>query len=42
LLLPDAVNDVLLESETKEDNHRSESESHNDWHKVGKLLLKKN
>ncbi|GKB23340.1 ATPase 9-like protein, partial [Tanacetum coccineum] len=42
LLLPDAVNDVLLESETKEDNHRSESESHNDRHKVGKLLLKKN
>ncbi|GJZ02158.1 hypothetical protein Tco_0520119 [Tanacetum coccineum] len=42
LLLPVAVNDVLLESETKEDNHRSESESHNDRHKVDKLLLKKN
>ncbi|GJU12308.1 hypothetical protein Tco_1134704 [Tanacetum coccineum] len=42
LLLPVACNDVLLESETKEDNHGSESESHNDRHKVDKLLLKKN
>ncbi|GJW14326.1 retrovirus-related pol polyprotein from transposon TNT 1-94 [Tanacetum coccineum] len=39
LLLPVAVNDVLLESETKEDNHRSESESHNDRHKVGSARL---